>query len=359
RQGHLLGLLPEGPGRSAVEGRQGLQGVDRLDGQVPARRRQAELVQRHRVCACLQHGGAAQGLRRQSHPRERHEAGGEHGLRDPDAAARDQGEDLRGRLRPGRGRVHRPVQRQELGAAREDVAPARATRSPLRENGGSRTRRFHVRPSYHHRQGMRRCRPVRSPCPTGPQSTRQRDPIRMLSIHKKLLVGASLALLALSTQAKEYGPGVTDTEIKIGNIMPYSGPASAYGTIGKATGAYFDMVNDKGGINGRKINYITYDDGYSPPRAVEQARKLVEQDEVLLIMEPLGTPSNTAIHKYMNSRKVPQLFVATGASKWNDPKNFPWTMGWQPNYHDEGAIYARHILQTKPDARIGILYQND
>ncbi len=181
----------------------------------------------------------------------------------------------------------------------------------------------------------------------------------MLSLHKKLLVGASLALLALSTQAKEYGPGVTDTEIKIGNIMPYSGPASAYGTIGKATGAYFDMVNDKGGINGRKINYITYDDGYSPPRAVEQARKLVEQDEVLLIMEPLGTPSNTAIHKYMNSRKVPQLFVATGASKWNDPKNFPWTMGWQPNYHDEGAIYARHILQTKPDARIGILYQND
>src|SRR5690606_16138575 len=111
--------------------------------------------------------------------------------------------------------------------------------------------------------------------------------------------------------------------------------------------------------NGRKINYITYDDGYSPPRAVEQARKLVEQDEVLLIMEPLGTPSNTAIHKYMNSRKVPQLFVATGASKWNDPKKFPWTMGWQPNYHDEGAIYARHILQTKPDAKIGILYQND
>jgi len=180
----------------------------------------------------------------------------------------------------------------------------------------------------------------------------------MLSIHKKLLVGASLALFALSSQA-ENGPGVTDKEIKIGNMMPYSGPASAYGTIGKATGAYFEMVNDRGGINGRKINFISLDDGYSPPKAVEQARKLVEQEEVLLIMEALGTPSNSAIHKYMNSKKVPQLFIATGASKWNDPKKFPWTMGWQPNYQDEGAIFARHILKNKPDAKIGVLYQND
>ena len=169
----------------------------------------------------------------------------------------------------------------------------------------------------------------------------------------------TLLALAFGVQAKNYGPGVTDTEIKIGNIMPYSGPASAYGTIGKAEAAYFQYINDQGGINGRKINFISLDDGYSPPRTVEQARKLVEQEEVLLIFQPLGTPPNSAIHKYMNSRKVPQLFVATGASKWNDPKKFPWTMGWQPNYHDEGAIYARHILQTKPDAKIGILYQND
>jgi branched-chain amino acid transport system substrate-binding protein len=153
--------------------------------------------------------------------------------------------------------------------------------------------------------------------------------------------------------------GVTATEIKIGNINPYSGPASAYGTIGKSIGAYFKMLNDEGGVNGRKINYITYDDGYSPPKTVEMARKLVEQDQVALIFQPLGTPPNSAIHKYMNQQKVPHLFVATGATKWSDPKNFPWTMGWQPNYQTEGRIYAAYVLKNVKDAKVGILYQND
>ncbi len=175
------------------------------------------------------------------------------------------------------------------------------------------------------------------------------------------LLAATLAAgIASSAQAqKKYGPGVTDTEIKIGNIMPYSGPASAYGTIGQTEQAYFKMINDQGGINGRKINFISYDDGYSPPKTVEQARKLVESDNVLMIFNPLGTPPNTAIQKYMNAQKVPQLFVATGATKWNDPKNFPWTMGWQPSYQAEGTIYAQYILKNKPNAKIAILYQND
>ena len=158
---------------------------------------------------------------------------------------------------------------------------------------------------------------------------------------------------------KKYDAGASDTEIRVGNIMPYSGPASAYGVIGKTETAYFNKINAEGGINGRKIKFISYDDGYSPPKAVEQARKLVESDEVLLIFNPLGTPSNTAIQKYMNSKKVPQLFVATGATKWNDPKDFPWTMGWQPSYQSEARIYAKYLLKAKPDARISVLYQND
>ena len=153
--------------------------------------------------------------------------------------------------------------------------------------------------------------------------------------------------------------GASDTEIKIGNIMPYSGPASAYGVIGKTEQAFFDKINAEGGINGRKIKFLSYDDGYSPPKAVEQARKLVEDDGVLLIFNSLGTPSNSAIQKYLNGKKVPQLFVASGASKWNDPKNFPWTMGWQPSYQIEAQIYAKYILKHKPDAKIGVLYQND
>ena len=183
-----------------------------------------------------------------------------------------------------------------------------------------------------------------------------------LRSHLATLSAATFALSVMGGAAfaqKKYDPGATDTEIKIGNIMPYSGPASAYGVIGKTIDAYFKKVNAEGGINGRKINFISYDDAYSPPKAVEQVRKLVESDEVLLVFDPLGTPSNTAIQKYMNSKKVPQLFVATGATKWNDPKNFPWTMGWQPSYQTEGQIYARYVLKEKPNAKIAILYQND
>jgi len=177
------------------------------------------------------------------------------------------------------------------------------------------------------------------------------------------IASAAFVVLAASSSGalaqKKYDTGATDTEIKIGNIMPYSGPASAYGIIGRTEAAYFKKINAEGGINGRKINFISYDDAYSPPKAVEQARKLVESDEVLLIFNSLGTPSNSAIHKYMNSKKVPQLFVATGATKWNDPNNFPWTMGWQPNYQSETQIYAKYLLKNKPDAKIAVLYQND
>src|SRR3954464_152160 len=173
---------------------------------------------------------------------------------------------------------------------------------------------------------------------------------------------ALIGTLAMSSSAlaqKKYDTGASDTEIKIGNIMPYSGPASAYGVIGKTEEAYFKKINAEGGINGRKITFVTYDDGYSPPKAVEQARKLVESDEVLVVFNPLGTPSNSAIQKYLNSKKVPQLFVATGATKWNDPKNFPWTMGWQPSYQSEARIYAKFLMKEKPDAKIAIMYQND
>ena len=158
---------------------------------------------------------------------------------------------------------------------------------------------------------------------------------------------------------KKYDVGADDKEIKLGHINPYSGPASAYAAIGKSIGAYFDKVNAEGGINGRKVKFISLDDGYNPAKTVEQARKLVEQEEVLLIFQALGTPSNSAIHKYMNDKKVPQLFNATGATKWGDPKNFPWTMGYQPSYQSESKVFAAHILDTKPNAKIAILYQND
>jgi branched-chain amino acid transport system substrate-binding protein len=185
----------------------------------------------------------------------------------------------------------------------------------------------------------------------------------MSTMKKLAVVSAAFGLLAATSSGalaqKKYDTGATDTEIKIGNIMPYSGPASAYGVIAKTEEAYFRKVNAEGGINGRKINFISYDDAYSPPKTVEQARKLVESDEALVVFNPLGTPPNTAIQKYLNTKKVPQLFVATGATKWNDPKNFPWTMGWQPNYQSETQIYAKYVLKNKPDAKIGILYQND
>jgi branched-chain amino acid transport system substrate-binding protein len=186
----------------------------------------------------------------------------------------------------------------------------------------------------------------------------------MLARRKHLIAAVATGAIAFASTGsalaqKKYDSGASDTEIKIGNIMPYSGPASAYGVIGKTEAAYFNKINAEGGINGRKINFITYDDGYSPPKAVEQARKLVESDEVLVVFNPLGTPSNTAIEKYMNSKKVPQLFVATGATKWNEPKEFPWTMGWQPSYQSEARIYGKYLLKEKPNAKIGVFYQND
>jgi branched-chain amino acid transport system substrate-binding protein len=177
------------------------------------------------------------------------------------------------------------------------------------------------------------------------------------------MIAAIAAVMAIAgtpaAAQQKYGPGVSDNEIKIGNIMPYSGPASAYGEIGKTEAAYIRKVNAEGGVNGRKINFISYDDAYSPPKTVEQARKLIESDEVLLIFQSLGTAHNTAIQRYMNAKKVPQLFAATGATKWNDPRHFPWTMGWQPSYQSEAHIYAQYLIKNYPQGKIGVLYQND
>src|SRR5580704_13948210 len=187
----------------------------------------------------------------------------------------------------------------------------------------------------------------------------------MLSAQKLRIAAVSTAVIAFAATSgsalaqKKYDTAATDTEIKIGNIMPYSGPASAYGIIGKIEEAYFKMINDEGGVNGRKINFITYDDGYSPPKTVEQVRKLIESDEVLLVFNALGTLTQTAVQKYQNAKKVPQLFVATGASKWNDPKDFPWTMGFQPSYRVEARIFAKYIMKEKPNSKIAVFYQND
>ena len=185
----------------------------------------------------------------------------------------------------------------------------------------------------------------------------------MSAIRLTAALGAAVAAFVFTSGSalaqKKYDTGATDTEVKIGNIVPYSGPASAYGIIGKSEEAYFKMINENGGINGRKIKFISYDDAYSPPKAVEQVRKLVESDEVLVVFSALGTPSNTAIQKYLNAKKVPQLFAATGATKWNDPTHFPWTIGWLPSYQSEGRIYAKFLIKEKPDAKIAVLYQND
>src|ERR1700709_409225 len=184
-----------------------------------------------------------------------------------------------------------------------------------------------------------------------------RQQLRIAAFSTAVIAFAALNGSALAQ--KKYDTGASDSEIKIGNIMPYSGPASSYGVIGKTEEAFFKMVNDQGGINGRKINFITYDDAYSPPKAIEQARKLVESDEVLLIFQALGTPSNSAIMKYMNAKKVPQLFVASGGTKFGDHKNFPWTMGFQPNYQSEGRIYAKYIIDHFPNSKIAVFWQND
>ena len=185
----------------------------------------------------------------------------------------------------------------------------------------------------------------------------------MKQVTRRTILAAAPAVLTLAAiparAQKKYGPGVTDTEIKVGNTGPYSGPASSYSPVPKSIVAWCKMVNDQGGVNGRKINLLSYDDAYTPPKTVEQIRKLVEQDEVLCTVGTLGTPTNSAIWQYMNQKKVPQLFVATGATKWDDPKGHPWTIGWQPNYQSEGRIYAAYLLQEKPNGKIGVLYQND
>jgi ABC-type branched-subunit amino acid transport system substrate-binding protein len=182
----------------------------------------------------------------------------------------------------------------------------------------------------------------------------------MTSIRAVALSALMVAAGAGAASAqKKYDTGASDTEIKIGNVMPYSGPASSYATIGKTEAAYFRMLNESGGINGRKLNFISYDDGYSPPKMVEQVRRLVESDEVLMLYQTLGTPGNSAIHKYVNQKGVPHLFIGSGATKWADPKNFPWSMGWQPNYQSEARIYARYILKNYPGKTVGVLYQND
>ena len=173
-----------------------------------------------------------------------------------------------------------------------------------------------------------------------------------------LVLGSVLAVTSAHAQ-KKYGPGASDTEIKIGQTIPYSGPASAYGTIGKAEAAYFQWINDQGGVNSRKITFVSLDDGYNPAKTVEQTRRLVEQEEVLLLFQSLGTPTNSAIHKYVNAKKVPHILLATGATKWSDPKNFPWTMGFNPTYQSEGRIYAQYILKNHPNAKLAVLYQND
>ncbi|CAN7772256.1 ABC transporter substrate-binding protein [Variovorax sp. LjRoot84] len=200
---------------------------------------------------------------------------------------------------------------------------------------------------------MRRSNPAYVRAFTKPETT----------LIQRFAISICAAALSLTTASawsqKKYGPGVTDTAVRIGQSIPYSGPLSSYGTLGKAQLAYFRMLNDQGGINGRKVELISLDDAYSPPKTVEMTRRLVEQDEVLAIYGTIGTPTNTAIHRYLNAKKVPQLLASSGGTKWNDPKNFPWTMAWLPTYHAEGRIYAEHIIKTKPDAKIGVLYQND
>ena len=182
-------------------------------------------------------------------------------------------------------------------------------------------------------------------------------------LHRWTGMALGLAFLALAAMPalaqKKNAPGVTDTEIKIGQTMPYSGPASAYGTIGHAEAAYFQMINDQGGVNGRKITLVSLDDAYSPPKTMEQTRRLVEQEQVALVFQSLGTPTSVVVRKYLNDRKVPQIFIAAGATFWGDPEHFPWTMGWQPSYQSEARIYAKYILEHKPDAKVAILYQND
>src|SRR5947207_1296280 len=271
---------------------------------------------------------------------------------------------------PGRHR-HRRARVDLRRRLRRPVHPVRAELGPGYFQGRALGHLWHLLDHVHVRDaaGHRRVAatragparpPLRRNAPSGLKSTAEKEDgmTRRSIVALALSLGVGLALLARLAVAADT-PGVTATEVKIGHTNPYSGNASAYGTIGKGIAAYFKKMNDEGGINGRKINFVTYDDGYSPPKTVEMVRRLIEQDEVAFLFNTLGTPANSAIHKYMNQKKVPHLFVATGATKWGDPEHFPWTMGWQPNYQTESRIYAKWLMQTKPNAKIGILYQND
>ena len=300
-------------------------------------------------------GAGAGEVRRRSHPRQRHEAGREpEGLRARHAAARHQDQHQRHRLLPDRADADAAVQGREVGTVRRDHQRRRSHRvscAAVRASNGNE-----ISPLRHQSRGLfvdgmrRNVFNARAARTLHERNRNLGDELlsalRLAAFRPRSPCSRATGGSALAQ--KKYDTGATDTEIKIGNIMPYSGPASAYGVIGKTEEAYFRKINAEGGINGRKIKFISYDDAYCPPKAVEQVRKLVESDEVLLVFNPLGTPSNTAIQKYMNAKKVPQLFVATGATKWNDPKNFPWTMGWQPSYQSEAHIYAKYLMKEKP-----------
>src|ERR1700704_1606963 len=193
------------------------------------------------------------------------------------------------------------------------------------------------------------------------QATGSKEP-REETMRNSILSGLAILAIAASGGAlaqKKYDAGVTDTEIKIGNVMPYSGPASAFAVIGRTEAAYFRMVNEQGGINGRKIDFVSYDDGYSPPKTIEQVRRLIESARVFLLFNVVGTPGNAAIQKYVNQKKVPHIFISSGSARWNDPAHFPWSMAWWPTFRDEARIYAKYIQQMHPDKTVGILYQND
>src|ERR1700737_3028187 len=327
----------------------------RLDGQIHARRQPGRCQLRLCLLGVVPDAADARQVRRHAHAPERHEAGSEL----PEAARAD--------VAAGHHRQHQPDR-----LLSDPGGPAAALQGrdlgPVRRGHGGRRQLDCDTVVGRPPKGGLLFWPIPEETRAIPTTGHSNRPFTagrcpMDTTRRGFVGGASaLALFSGSSAAfaqKKYDDGASDTEIKIGNTNPYSGPASSYAAIAKTIDAYFKSVNDAGGINGRKIKFISLDDGYSPPQTVEMVRQLVEQDKIFALFQSLGTPCNTAIHKYMNQKKVPQLYVATGASKWGDPKNFPWTMGFQPDYHTEAVIYAKHILANVKDAKIGVLMQND
>src|SRR5215831_11992428 len=306
-----------------------------VHGQVLSERRQDRFPDRLRPVDCRDDSPGPQAVRRRADPRERDEAGGQPAQsRTPNAVARHHDQYQPDQFRADQAGADEALRRRALRSIRSH--PDRGDRLNTAE------KRLITRTTQ--REGAMEPLTRRTILAAAPAA---------------LAFGSPILAARPARAAKQYGPGVADDEIRIGNTAPYSGPASNYSTIWKCEAHYYEMINAQGGINGRKINFISYDDAYSPPKTVEMTRKLVEQDQVLLIAGGAGTPTNSAIWKYMNEHKVPQLFVATGATKWDDPKAHPWTIGFQPNYQSEGRIYAAYILKNKPDAKIGVLYQDD